>query len=348
MQLSSRLPVATTVFRHWHTDDTEVAVVVAKAEFGRRPDGRFRANRSAPDLHMTEVFDEGEPGFAPLLNDQDIVPGKRGTDLILRAIARSPDGAALPDWEVSVAIPERLHYAFRVRGTSEWRRGLLGWKLTDPELVNEVSLSYALAYGGSAPGDDPETPEVYENNPAGIGLASRARLDGNEPFPAPQIGALAEFITGDPTLEMTVHGTMPIAKAWLPRRGFAGTFDAGWEAQRHPRMPKDYSLAFWNCAPGPLQLDPGLEGAEVIRVGGISHAPAPVEVVLPGVGLSLALSGNETGRLGMSLDTVDLDLRDPDPANHAIHLTWRAIVAQPNTYDAGEIEGVRLEAKETA
>jgi len=349
MKLQSRLPLATMFFRHWHTDDTEVGIIVAKAEFQRREDGKFRANQAPPELVLTDEFDGDDPATAPLNQEQDIAPGKDGTDLVVRAIARSPEAAALSDWPVTVQIPDRLTYGFQVRGPSEWRRGLLGWSLAAPELVHEVPMSYALAYGGRAPGpteDDP--PEFYGFNPSGKGFVTKALLDRKEPIAAPQIGDLAEFIAADIEAEMTVHGLGPIAKAWLPRRGTAGTFDAAWQKTRHPRMPRDYSLRFWNMATNRLQFRPGLRGDELVRVEGISHAPAPVEARLPAVGLVAHLSGDAEEAISMTLDTVDLDLQSAEPTEHRMYLIWRAIVPNAARFSAGQIEGIRIAQEETA
>ncbi|MCC5973395.1 MAG: DUF2169 domain-containing protein [Rubellimicrobium sp.] len=344
MKLSSLLPVAAMYFRHWHTDDTEVGIVVAKAEF--RPDetGKFRAVPKPAPLCLVDEF-EGDPATSPLLREQEISPGKRGTDLTIRAIARAPGGKPLPDWAVSVRIPDRLYYEFRVRGPSEWRRGLLGWRQSDPEPMTEMPISYAYAFGGPARGNpEMEHPPVFEENPAGLGHATSESLAGKQSFAAPRIGALAEFIAAEPGQQMTVHGFGPIAKAWLPRRGFAGTFDENWKTTRHPRMPRDYDLAFWNAAPTPLQIVPGLAGTESILLQGIRHAPEPVALTLPGVRLHLLArgeGGNEE-RVSLTLDTVDLDLRAPDAGAAIMTLVWRGLVTGPGRFQSGEIQSERI------
>ena len=345
MKLRSKLPVGAVYFKHWHTDDREVGIVVAKAEFGRREDGRFRANQPGPELRMADEMGEGEEGYQPVLYEQDIAPGKIGTDLIVRGVARSPDAEPMTDWPVSIEVPGKLSYQFHVRGPCEWRRGTFGWGLSTPELVQEVPITYALAYGGTAPGEDDEDPPVVSQvNPAGMGLTSPGRLKRKDPFPAPQIGLLADFMAADPRAEMMVAGSMPIAKGWLPRRGFAGTFDAYWERHRHPRMPKDYSLKYWNCAPGPLQADPNLVGDEEIVLTGFSHAEEPLRIGLPRVGLVLRLMAEDggEGHQEMVLDTVDIDVTDPDPMNHVMHLTWRTRVDRPLDWVSGSLDGIRL------
>ncbi|WP_207209159.1 DUF2169 domain-containing protein [Loktanella sp. IMCC34160] len=322
-------------FKHWGPDDAEVGVVVVKAEFRRYPDGRLRAEL-APEIAFEETF-VGDPAWSPLLADQDIAPGKLATDLTIRATARAPDGGPATDWPVTVSIPDRLHYGFQVRGPSVWtHRRITGWRREAPELVSEVPITYALAFGGRAPGPEGQD-AVHEFNPAGIGLVTRERLAARADISVPQIGALGEFMVDDPLAEMGVHGFGPIAKAWLPRRSDAGTFDEDWQRSRHPRMPRDYSLRFWNAAPGPLRIAPYLRGDEEISVTGIAHGPDPVRLRLPDVACALDLTGPETARVAMCLDTVALDLNDENPQAHTATLTWRATIAAPHRFTAAEV-----------
>ena len=346
MEISSPLPVSPMFFKHWHTDDTEVGVVLVKACFIRREDGGFKSDGTPPEFTISDEFEGEDIATSPLSYEQDIAPGKVGTDLFIKAIARSPEAKALSDWPVRIEIEDRLSYGFHVRGPSEWRRALTGCKLTAPELVNEVPLTYALAYGGSAPSNDEDAPdEIYEYNPAGIGYLTTARLSEREPFPAPQIGDIAEFIAADPTAEMSVHGTGPIAKAWLPRRGHAGTLDDAWQRERHPRMPEDYSLRFWNAAPSQMQISPPLEGTESIRITGLSHDLEPVTIPLPRVALFLqAQTADGTSEtVELTLDTAYLDVTDPETTAHTLTLLWRATLIDPNRYVSGTIERRKLE-----
>ncbi|KAG1655710.1 hypothetical protein GQR58_024341 [Nymphon striatum] len=172
---------------------------------------------------------------------------KTATDVIIRATARSFDRKPRSDWPVSVSILDRLRYEFQVRGPSQWQhRRLGGWTLSQPELVHEVPLSYALSYGGYVLNGD-EDKVAYEFNPSGLGFATPESLKNSSAFSAPQIGLLGEFMSADPLTPMSVEGFGPIAKTWLPRRSEAGTFDADWQRDRHPRMPMDYNLSFWNA-----------------------------------------------------------------------------------------------------
>lgn len=342
MKLVTELPASTLFFKHWNEADEEVGVLIAKAVFRRHADDKFRAE-AAPEIIFEETFD-GDPAWSPLIEDQDIAPCKVGTDLLVNATARAPDGGAWTDWPVSVAIPDRLFYEFRVQGPSYWtHRMLVGWTRSAPELVSEVPLSYALAYGGCAPGPN-DAEAVHEFNPSGIGFITRERLGQKANIPIPQIGSLDEFMVSDPSAHMTVHGLGPIAKAWLPRRSEAGTFDDAWQRDRHPRMPKDYSVQFWNAAPGPLRVEPPLKGGEQISVSGISHRSEPVNVNLPRVSCAVDLQGAEPAHAVMTLDTVTLDLQSEDQERHTATLIWRIQIAAPHKYDTGKVISIGLEA----
>lgn len=339
MQLTSALPVAMMFFRHWHIDDSEAGIVIVKAAFRRHVDGTFRA-LPPPDWVLEDRF-AGDPAWTPLVQEQDIAPGKDGCDLTVAAVARAPGGHLRRDWPVSVLIADRLAYGFHVRGPSMWQRQEGRWRLAAPAPVAEVPLSYALAWGGAAPGPDDGHPEVAEVNPAGQGLATPRRLRADDPFPAPQIGDLADFMSADPAQTRMVHGLQPIAKAWLPRRALAGTFDQAWRDLRHPRMPFDHALRFWNAAPRPLQIAGGLVGNEMIRLGGVSATFPDLPCPLPAVRLWLVPDAGDP--MALLLDTVQIDVTDPDPLAHGMTLLWRVRLPQPGAVTLAEIHSEDLE-----
>ena len=210
-----------------------------------------------------------DPACSALTGEQDIAPDKAATDLIVHAIARSPEGRAMADWPVTLTLPGRLRLEFRVRGPVLWqRRGPGLWRQDAPQPVTEVPLDYALAYGGCLRDAEGLITDHHPENPAGRGFVTRDWLAARqEPFAAPQIGLLPELMQADPLAPMMVTGLGPVAKTWAPRRALAGTFDAAWQRDRQPRMPADYDLRFWNAAARPPERDQSCAGIRRVWPG---------------------------------------------------------------------------------
>lgn len=300
--------------------------------------GRPRAVTPSPELILTDLF-AGESATTPLLEEQDIAPFKPATDVIVNGMAKAPGGEARSDWPVSLSIEDadgtnRLHWGFHVRGVTNWQRQWRRWRQGKAHPTIEVPLDYTLAYGGTLRGQDGAPVEFFEENPAGIGFATPAALDGTDELPAPQIGELGEFMAaGEPTLPMSVRGFRHIAKSWMPRRASAGTFDEAWVQDRHPRMPLDFDAVFWNSAPTALQLKPHLQGNETILLVGLDPRPGPIRLPLPATYLSIELTGDARTDVVMTLDTVVVDLL----AAPFLDLTWRTLISEPNNYFHAEI-----------
>lgn len=344
MKLESALPVSALFFKHWAADDTEMGVVVAKARFKRAEDGRFRVSPAAPALNYDDAF-AGDPATSPLAHEQDIAPAKTATDVIIHAIARSEGSREMTDWPVSIAIADRLYHEFRVQGPSHWLRNgpVLGWQREPIARVTSVPLEYTRAYGGVLRDDTGTINDAWPQNPAGVGFVTQAWLDRQRgPYPAPQIGLLAELMTRDPLAEMSVQGTGPIAKSWSPRRALGGTFDASWLGTRHPRMPADYDLNFWNTAPRKLQSLPFLDGAETLVITGVSVS-GPVSVKLPGARIGLQIGDTRDFVAAMVLNTVEVDVTAEDPGEHSIHLTWRARLSDPDSIRHATLVSLRAD-----
>jgi hypothetical protein len=61
-------------------------------------------------------------------------------------------------------------------------------------------------------------------------------------------------------------GFGPIAAHWLPRRRWAGTYDAAWEQKRKPLLPEDLDDRFFLSAPADQQLTRHLHGGELVEI----------------------------------------------------------------------------------
>jgi hypothetical protein len=218
------------------------------------------AEEQAP-VARTPAF-VGDPARSSLLADVDFAPPKTATDVVLLGHACTVEqrpsiavvvGARVGAWEKRlVAIGDR-----------RWRRGAAGPLLDDPAPFVRVPLLYERAYGGARGG------EVFEANPVGRGYARKGDdLDG---LTAPNLEDPRELVSSpyDRPRPMSLG---PVARAWLPRRRLAGTFDDAWRTERRPLPPADFDHAFWQCAPPDQRA--ALLGGEPVELTGVAPTGA--------------------------------------------------------------------------
>lgn len=348
MHIKTKLPFKHIYFRHWGADDREMAIFIVKIGVYIAEGGVCTfLLKTQPELLLTDVF-HGEVNLSALRQEGDLAPFKPRTDVTFHAVARAPEAKSLESWPVSVQVGQRLSYQFHVFGERFWeaKHGLLRkkWQLSSIAPTSAVPLTYDYAYGGDIILSDNER-VTHAYNPLGRGLICAELLENGENIAAPQIALLGEFAAARPQEPMTVCGLGPIQKSWLPRLALAGTFDAAWQRERHPRMPLDYDFAYWNAAPLPLQAMPYLAGDEKISLQGLRHDPKPYQFQLPGIALSIrvrrdaALSATEHR---LNLDTVHCDISESDQAKHWMSMTWRITLPEPD-----DIEEIELFAHKT-
>jgi hypothetical protein len=129
-----------------------------------------------------------------------------------------------------------------------------------------------------------------------------------------------------------------VAPAWLPRRAYAGTYDAEWRRRRAPYLPRDFDARFLSCATPELIFDRFLAGGEPVELLGLSEQ-GPLRFTLPGCRprAEIMIAG-VVERPAFNLETV---LIEPD--DNQIALVWRA--ALPCDRRILKVEQVRLEAE---
>jgi len=350
MIIANNTPFKHFYFDHWFPGDKERSVLIVQGVF-RFEEGKPYATyveSDQVDIFMEDEFHD-KPNESSLKMESNLVPFKRKTDVVINAVARSPDEIPLSQWNVGVEIKDKLSYGFVVRGESYWQKNKLGrkWHLTVPEKITELPVRYEYAYGGIS--QDKNTDEVvFQYNPVGCGFYTPEVLSENNRLQAHQIGDVAEFMQEDISSEMQVHGFGAVSKAWSPRRQMAGTFDASWQQERQPKMPEDYNLAYWNGAHGRLQVYPFLLGNETIRLMGLRHNPGPWELPLASGSVSITLHYEEIGSetVPLKLDTVYLDIADKDPQQHRLVQTWRLVFSGDYTVTDIEIHSGQLKLSE--
>jgi hypothetical protein len=122
-----------------------------------------------------------------------------------------------------------------------------------------MPIVYERAYGGWAA----DGRGWDQRNLAGIGFGTRTEhLIGT---PAPCVERWEDPV--DNWLSRPAPGGFgPVARHWLPRVQFAGTYDEAWQEHRAPLLPRDFDERFFLCAPEDQQFAKPLVGREPVRL----------------------------------------------------------------------------------
>jgi len=266
----------------------------------------------APEQLPPVMADEyyGDPAASSLKAVSELHIGKPGTDIVITGHARAPRPTT--EMAVLVSVAER-QTSLRVLGDRVWRGD---GTATAPEPFTEMPLVWERAYGGRHASGERELAE--ERNPVGCGFLGErdpAELEGS---PAPNLldPKAPQERLGD---EATPACFAPSAGAWLPRREFAGTYDAAWQKSRAPYLPDDFDLRFLHCANGELCFERFLQGTELVRITGMT-LEGPIEFAVPTVRpqIEVVVAGSpESPRA--ELETLWIE-----PDENRASLTWRA------------------------
>jgi hypothetical protein len=187
-----------------------------------------------------------------------------------------------------------------VHGQRLFERGARGVVIGQALTFTEQPIMYEHAYGGITA----DRAHAEERNPTGRGVASHASdLVGTL---APQI----EHPARPHETALDTHAPMgygATAAHWLPRRGFAGTFDAAWQSDRMPLLPVDYDDRFENVAHPSLQLDRPFCAGMPIYVLGMSERRL-MECKLPDLRLAItSVRARERITMSPRMDTLVIE-----------------------------------------
>lgn len=197
--------------------------------------------------------------------------------------------------------------------------------------------------------------EVCLSNPVGCGwlhkrwfkALRKARLARPKTLPTPQIEWPNDSPLSTPLMAKHPKGELdaramariaraygrspagfgPLGKAWAPRLALAGTYDARWLDERHPRLPEDFDFAYWNGAPADQQIDfPDLTGLIFLDHGGaLPYRPGDLKasthddyLTSVGAGVIFNFSDRVSGRfvVGQPLRGNPAELHDRRPRAH--------------------------------
>jgi hypothetical protein len=310
LQLVNETPFKATMAVFPDRAGIDTLYVIVKATVTVQPRIAL-ASEQLPITMADEYY--GDPAATSLKAVSDLHIGKPGTDVLITGHARAP--RRITEMEVLVSVAERQQ-ALRVVGDRVWRRD---GTASDPEPFTEMPLVWERAYGGVHASGDRVLAE--ERNPVGCGFLGDRKPEELEGSLAPNLldPAAPQEKLGE---EATPACFAPSAPSWLPRRGFAGTYDEAWQRSRAPYLPDDFDPRFLQCATERLRFDRFLQGEEPVRITGMS-LEGTIEFAVPRVKpqIEVVVAGSPAS------PRTELETLWVEPDENRASLTWRANVA---------------------
>lgn len=317
-------------------DGREVAVVVVKGTFVLSAcDGRAvpLADRQQA-LHEADVFARDPARNAPI-HENDFAPFKPQCDVLLHATAHAPDGRPVRKLEAGFLVGN-CRKALAVLGHREWSKKALALTATEPIPFLSQEISYDKAFGGTdIDPADPTRIAMYRTNPSGIGYCRfKQNLAG---MPLPVTEEIGQPVNS-PDGQYRPMAFGPLGRHWLPRCGYAGTYDAQWQQERMPFLPDDFDPRYYQAAPLDQQIAYPQGGEPIVL---INLAPQPrLDARIPRETLHVRFIRKRAPvvEVRAQIDTVLIE-----PEEDRLCLTWRA--ACPLERDAFELREMQIEAE---
>jgi hypothetical protein len=309
LQLDNQTPFHAVLAIFPNCDAVDTLYVVTKATLNLRPKLALAASQ-VPTTLADEYY--GDPTTSSLKQVSEMHIGKPGTDVLLLGRAWAANAQAVQQTWVGVRVAERQK-ALRVWGDRTWQRD---GTPSAAQPFEAMPLVWERAYGGLQELSDRVLAE--ERNPVGVGFVAGRSVEETVGLPVPNLE--------NPATPLERHGQTvtpacfaPTAAHWLPRRGFAGTYDENWQRKRAPYLPADFDRRFLQCAAPELTFDRYLQGMEPVEVRGATP-DGNLSFALPVAGLEVIVRiDGAVEHPPVNLETV---LIEPD--ENRMCMTWRA------------------------
>ena len=250
----------------------EHLLIVAKGTWAIPTKSLYPRPIKATPLQYADIH-VGEPGLSAPLYESDFVLKKNRCDVIFNAKAHAPDNQPVRELKVAYRIGAHIN-TMNVVGKRIWQKSLLDYEPSKPEPFTEMPLHYGMAYGGScaASSKQPDLLDTFETNPIGMGYAGRKGDADIEGLPVACLERIDQAITR-PDGKYEPIALSPIARHWLPRRQYSGTYDDAWKKNVFPFLPEDFDERFNQCAPEERQIDFPKGGEEVVMINMMKGRP---------------------------------------------------------------------------
>lgn len=328
LQLDNQTPFAATLAVLPDKSGIDTLYVVIKATVNLRPKLSLAATQVPVSL-VDEYYED--PANSSLKLHSEMHIGKAGTDVLMVGHARAPQGQIVENVMVSLSIAERAKQVLAV-GDRIWQSD---GAPSSPQPFSAIPLVWERAFGGMHVRDERVFAE--ERNPIGYGFRGQRNSDEMVGQPVPNLEDPASLI-GSWNDTPPPACFAPISPSWLPRRGFAGTYDATWQRSRAPYLPADFDHRFFQLASTELCFDRYLRGGERAMIEGVDEESA-LEFTVPSTKPSIEVTiAKKRQEAETKLETL---LFEPDENRAA--MTWRAQL--PCDRKALEVEKITVKLR---
>ena len=263
----------------------------------------------------------GEAATTSIKSASDFAPVKPMCDIVVVGSAYAPHAQPAQRVMVGLQVEGCIRKIFQVVGERYWDTGAVGFVATEPEYFETMPLVFERAYGGvDASDENPRRHGAHRENLIGVGFHLNADPKVVVGRPLPNLEDPGQPITEWGARTRTV-GLAFVSPSWLPRAGFAGTYDEAWRENRYPLLPDDFDERYFQTAPAD-QIVATPRGGERVTILNMSPAGRLV-FELPSAHLpaSFIYTDRAPARHDLTLDTVVIL---PDQAK--LHMVWRASV----------------------
>jgi hypothetical protein len=311
----------------------ESAVLAIKGTFAikDKSDRLAVAEKQVPLTTADEWHGDAEK--ASLKYQSDLGARKPGTDVSLlgHAYAHGPDKSTV---DVALKVGG-LTKTVRVFGDRVWFKALGFWVPSESRPFDKMPLVYEKAFGGVDESDENPKKHAWERrNPVGTGFVTAGKDGLREDMPLPNFEDPNDLITGADE-KPAPAGFGLIAGHWMPRAGFAGTYDEAWKKNRFPLLPGDFDERFHQAASPGLATAAKLAGGEPVRFLNLAE-DRDVSFALPK--RSFKVDASLKGKQGSYPALIDSVVIEPDEGR--ITITWKAVI--PSNRDFLYLDRIRI------
>jgi hypothetical protein len=325
--------------------------VLVKRTYDIRPDGALvRSDITRPFWEVDEFYEKGDPEWATVKYENELVPYKTATDLVVVGKAHAPDGLPVREMDVAVEIGD-FRKVIRVIGDRHCcHRDNLPPLFTEPMSFTEMEIRYERAYGGKDFKSVEGLEFHYPRNPMGTGIALGNTREVIEGLPLPNLEDPEDLLTPERIVlddlwhwnrQPLPQGFCWFQKIWYPRCSFVGSIPGfvevdevmreelfGWVPTKQIALARQFKLpAFdvrFNNGASPGLVLPALTGDERILLKGLTPE-GELAITLPGEAPGMTLDiGLGENSLPARLQTVLVRMEDMQ-----VDLIWQGVHEYP-------------------